>query len=285
MKAMYEWALANEKDESDKPELSDQFVQVPGELSARITDAGGDITRIVKWFECDRRPVYRFPIHGSIAVAAWHELSAAHATKPEMSYWPIIVGPNEAVDAQRRLGGVRNTSHTAQTVKQSAEIDVDKWLEERLALVRCVPQRPRQPYTPRWPHPADVALRTEFTTPLSTFLKRPLRQVWIALLPIQRSWEAAAAMSFGKWNENPKPLYHVALHHRWQQLFGANLVAMTHDVLEFQVARPPTSRDVALALAENQYNYCPDIVEQGMESIEALALSLLNSNIWYFWWD
>jgi hypothetical protein len=60
---------------------------------------------------------------------------------------------------------------------------------------------------------------------------------------------------------------------------------VTHDVLEFRVARPPTSRDAALALAESQYYYCPDIVEQGMESIEALALSLLKSKIWYFWWD
>jgi hypothetical protein len=31
--------------------------------------------------------------------------------------------------------------------------------------------------------------------------------------------------------------------------------------------------------------YCPDIVEQGVESVSALAAHLLDSPLWYFWWD
>ncbi|WP_414650247.1 DUF4253 domain-containing protein, partial [Duganella sp.] len=34
-----------------------------------------------------------------------------------------------------------------------------------------------------------------------------------------------------------------------------------------------------------QYLYCADIVDQGTESIEALAATLLNARVWYFWWD
>lgn len=33
------------------------------------------------------------------------------------------------------------------------------------------------------------------------------------------------------------------------------------------------------------YALCADIVDQGTESIEALAAQLLVSNSWFFWWD
>lgn len=38
-------------------------------------------------------------------------------------------------------------------------------------------------------------------------------------------------------------------------------------------------------LAEKMYEFCPDIVEQGFNSVEALAESLKNSDNLYFWWD
>jgi hypothetical protein len=63
------------------------------------------------------------------------------------------------------------------------------------------------------------------------------------------------------------------------------LVSLTNDVHEFQVTRPPRTRNAALKLAELQFDYCPDIVEQGVGSIEALAFTLLDSRMWYFWWD
>jgi Domain of unknown function (DUF4253) len=33
------------------------------------------------------------------------------------------------------------------------------------------------------------------------------------------------------------------------------------------------------------YFLCPDAVDQGAESTEALANSILGANVWYFWWD
>jgi hypothetical protein len=40
-----------------------------------------------------------------------------------------------------------------------------------------------------------------------------------------------------------------------------------------------------ILLAKEQYAYCADIVEQGVGTIEALAATLLNGHIWFFWWD
>jgi hypothetical protein len=55
--------------------------------------------------------------------------------------------------------------------------------------------------------------------------------------------------------------------------------------LELRVPRPPATREAAVALAIQQYAYCYDIVDQGAGSIDALAASLMNGSVWFFWWD
>ncbi len=71
----------------------------------------------------------------------------------------------------------------------------------------------------------------------------------------------------------------------WHERFGAEVVGMTSSVVEMAVARPPRDRDAALALAKQHYDYCGDIVDQGVGSIEALAAGLLDGTVRYFWWD
>ena len=51
------------------------------------------------------------------------------------------------------------------------------------------------------------------------------------------------------------------------------------------VERPVTDREAALALAREAYRYCPDSVEQGAGTLQALAASLVGSEVWLFWWD
>jgi len=33
------------------------------------------------------------------------------------------------------------------------------------------------------------------------------------------------------------------------------------------------------------YSYCPDIIDQGVGTLEALAADLMAGHWWYFWWD
>jgi hypothetical protein len=77
----------------------------------------------------------------------------------------------------------------------------------------------------------------------------------------------------------------VAIAREWGERYGARLIANTSDVIEFEVERPISSRDEALAVAELQYRYCSDIVLQGTGTIEALAASLVGAKYWFFWWD
>src|SRR5438477_200927 len=43
--------------------------------------------------------------------------------------------------------------------------------------------------------------------------------------------------------------------------------------------------DEQLAVAEDQYWYCPDVVDQGVETVDALAIAQVASRRWFFWWD
>jgi Domain of unknown function (DUF4253) len=108
-----------------------------------------------------------------------------------------------------------------------------------------------------------------------------IENVLIVLIPTVRPWEAAAYFHFGGWNACPAPWVHVAYAREWSVRFGARLVALTHDVLEFEVSRPITSREDAVAMAAVHAHYCSDTVS----SIAQHAAYLLDAPLWRFWWD
>lgn len=99
------------------------------------------------------------------------------------------------------------------------------------------------------------------------------------------SWEIPAHFSYGDWNDCPSPELHCAIWRYWQEKYGAHIVGVSNDVIEAFIINPPTSKDAAMELAIEQYLYCPDIVDQGVETISNLASSLMNHQVWYFWWD
>lgn len=281
MEAMLAWARANEKDESDQPDLQDQFVKAPPAIQSLISAAGGNADGVVAWFECDGRPIFRFVVHGEMAVDAWRALRAKHNMS---GYWPVILGPNGSIEGHNNLRSAEEDHSMSAILDRSQKIDAKSW-QAATWSERKEDRDNQRPTGETWPDESEVEKPAEFSAFRSTILQKPLKQIWIGLLPIKHSWEAAAAMRFGDWNEVPSPEVHVAIHREWEQEFGAELVSMTNDVLEFQVSRPPKTRDAAMELAELHFDYCPDIVDQGVQSIKALALSLLNCNIWYFWWD
>ncbi len=107
----------------------------------------------------------------------------------------------------------------------------------------------------------------------------------ILLLPVGHSWEIPAHLSYGDWNACPPTAVHLRLLEDWYLKYEADLIGLSGDVMELKIRKPVTDMDSALKLARVQYAFCPDIVEQGVMSIENLASSLIDSTIWYFWWD
>jgi hypothetical protein len=78
---------------------------------------------------------------------------------------------------------------------------------------------------------------------------------------------------------------HLAFFRHWHDRYGARVITVTNDIIEFAVTRPPSTPAAANELAREQFVYCPDIVHQGVNTVGNLRASLLNSPNWYFWWD
>jgi len=108
--------------------------------------------------------------------------------------------------------------------------------------------------------------------------------VLIVLIPTVRPWEAAAYLGFGGFNACPAPWVHVAYAREWSTRFGARLLVLTHDTLEFEVARPITSREDAAGMAAVLAHYCSDTFDTDPSKVEHAAY-LLDARLWQFWWD
>ncbi len=113
----------------------------------------------------------------------------------------------------------------------------------------------------------------------------PLPNAIILLIPAKKSYLAPAYLDFGDVNACPKPAVHVAAAKWWQRKYGAELVSITDDSLEFYVKNPPRTDQEALKLAREQFIYCPDTVKQGAGNLSQLAADIYNAKFWTFWWD
>lgn len=106
----------------------------------------------------------------------------------------------------------------------------------------------------------------------------------LAEIPVKNPWEVFAWLPFGGWNECPDTGEQMAAAKHWFELYGAQPALVTHDVLEY-VLPEPVGKEKAMEVAREQYGFCGDIVDQGIESVEALAGLTAISSVWYFWWD
>lgn len=109
-------------------------------------------------------------------------------------------------------------------------------------------------------------------------------ELFIVKVPVKNPWEIFAWLPMGNWNECPTTSEHMAVSKYWFEKFGAVPISMTHDVVEYKVEKVITNKDIAMETAIEMYGYCPDI-DQNFDSIGKYAGSLVNSSVWYFWWD
>lgn len=110
-------------------------------------------------------------------------------------------------------------------------------------------------------------------------------EVIIARIPTNKPWELAIYAPMGGFNECPIPEEQAAVFRYWYEKYGAIPAAVSRDVWELYVPNPVTDKQTAMALATEMYNFCNDIVDQGVGSIGALAGMLTGLDIWYLWWD
>ncbi len=108
----------------------------------------------------------------------------------------------------------------------------------------------------------------------------------LLLLPTRNGWEAPAYLLFGAFNGCPAASVHVALLQWVHERYQAELVALGHGTIEIMPGRKPATHEVALQLAKDFMTYAEAVQGIGTDDrLGEVALSLLQSDTWSFWWD
>jgi hypothetical protein len=247
----------------------------------RITTLSADHARV------RAMPGYRIEsVPGAGALARWEELRAAGQG------YPVIVGDAEALNALLEQVGDHESPQIAATLAKAeglawpqAMMDLKRRTREALADMYASGEIEDAPPPEQGLWPARPQAATTPTTPFHEWDGAPHDPCYILVVPARHGWQVPAYTSWGAWNECPPPEVNIAALRSWHERYGAELVGMSTDVLDVRVTRRPATREDALALAREHFEYCPDIVYQGSETLAPLAASYMVSDWWYFWWD
>lgn len=114
-----------------------------------------------------------------------------------------------------------------------------------------------------------------------------IQEVILFEIPTANPWEVIAWIPFGGWNECPPAEEMMAVCRYWYEKYKAIPAVISHDELEFYLEAPIKEESTAWKLAKEHYGFCPDRIDQCTQSGTAgeLADTILDSNVWYFWWD
>jgi hypothetical protein len=215
-------------------------------------------------------------VPGERALAVWRRLRDLVG---QTGHWPAILGDEDCASMIARAIAERGTSLPAEKlVSRGLDLDPRRWFWSR-------PQMDPEAFEceeGRWEGPgamSQFSLSYDITTGVSC------EKVAVALVPVRSGWEVPAFLRMGGWNYCPEPHEHVCILRYWEQFYGAEVVGVSFDTLEMQVALPPIDKESALELARQHFVYCPDVVHQGADTLQRLAGLLLDSHVWSFWWD
>lgn len=240
-------------------------------------------------FLIDALPYERVETTGNEAMAVWARL------RDEGKFYPIIVGCEENLirlveqwglddrSPQDILSAAEQLDHP-NSLFALRESETERAREYLAQMGERLDEDYQAPFGD-WPDLGSVEPNLGPSIVRDPRSGEPLDKVHLLLMPVRHGYEVPAFLRWGGWNECPPPEHHVAALHHWHSRYGAELVAISGDVIELRVATKPLSPDEGIGLAREQYCYCSDIVDQGVEDIATLAAILMASDWWYFWWD
>lgn len=104
----------------------------------------------------------------------------------------------------------------------------------------------------------------------------------VSVLKASSPYAALEAMGTNGWNYDLGPETVIARVRQWDERFGLILRGAGFDWLEAEFRRQPQDM---LEFAKEIYEFCPDVVDQGTETVEALAAEMKRTNAVYLWWD
>ncbi|MGW0249302.1 DUF4253 domain-containing protein [Nocardia goodfellowii] len=203
--------------------------------------------------------------------------------------WPLLINPETWNACETDPGSYYRLGRLADTAA-STLLDGQVWLDSQYAAARLEPSEDWDPHfrgEEDWSDSEFARARENFhsfdwTDVLETIggvfyqmLLVPTPYPW--LVPGMLGWDGACNVDLG-WRE------HATVLRRWQHLWGAELIGLERDMMWLRHMQPIDDKDTALSVALEAYLYCPDAVNQGHDTLDALAKALLEP-LWRFWWD
>jgi hypothetical protein len=218
-------------------------------------------------------PCELIKVDGKVAIEVYREL------KQRTDIIPVILGDGDDIESSLEVLAYVEASFS-QLLQQAEAIDAQEWFIKR------------QAQDPEYYDIAEddqewqaVEATSEITVHLDVLTGEAKPEIYLALVPVVKSWMIPAFLKTGGWNDCPNPEEHAAIFKYWDAKYGISVAGISSDVIELEIKNPPTTQEEALLLAREQFIYCPDIVYQGTQTIAALASTLLNGKVWFFWWD
>lgn len=68
----------------------------------------------------------------------------------------------------------------------------------------------------------------------------------------------------------------------WDRRYGLTLLGAGDDWVEVELGRAPPDWP---AFAREVYEFCPDVVDQGTKTVDALAAEMMETRIVFLWWN
>ncbi|MBC7880735.1 MAG: DUF4253 domain-containing protein [Anaerolineae bacterium] len=257
-------------------------------LEQLIREIGSKPEDLILLRNTERGDVFSFPVETERALEVW---TALRKRVEETGYWPVIVDSG----FREELTEVQEQAQLSEDFAVAEHFDAASWLAEAKDDLGAAGMEEEA-----WGEDEDEeeeSLDLETGCPLGEWPEQPQPindfvifnqqpvNLSLVLVPTKQSWEVPIYLSFGGWNACPDPGVIAGLLRYWLGTSDAELVVITFDTLELRVGKPPEDREAAIKLAQEQYLVCQDIVDQGVESLNALAAGLLGGSVWYFWWD
>jgi hypothetical protein len=211
-------------------------------------------------------PYWLFETSGRQALAGWERL------KREGGGSPVVIGSVEDVTLlSERLETTKLVGIETHIGAQSGQSADDRVNEHN------------------WPEigtwPVEAPESPGLSVAMDMWTGEIREKVFLALVPTDDATAMPAYLRFGGRHAMPQTDNRIAALRSWQARYGAELVGASNDTLNIRVKSRPGSRKEALMLAREQYEFCPDIVDQGVGDLSSLAAMLMESDWWYFWWD
>lgn len=227
------------------------------------------------------------PVARDRAIGEWE---ARRKRYGDTGRWPLIL-TSDIFFRDRSAIDLAGAGTLESVLEKARQLDVSAMLKGRMDryladILSDLQGKEREEFLRAWakPKPSDLE-SDELVEDAPYFVQDGDGPVWIVEVPCTERWAALAEFPWGSWNEAPSDPEVVAVARSWERRFGAVPMTLSHDVIELWLDQPVTLPEVACEVAVEQAALCQDIVDQGTETVAALAQSLLGNKVWFFWWD